>query len=270
MKKLIIDPKGGIAGDMFAASLISAGADKTLMLKAMWLAASKLGKVHIDSEITSDQSTRLIIDVDHQHSHLSGNEAKHILNSVFEDLEMDPYYREFGQKALQILIEAEKQAHRENTFLTDHHKHHHEHNHNDHHHDHHHSHDHQHQDAYLHEAQDILIDITGAAYGLQLLESETTAELTTPVSLGGGMIKFSHGEMSAPAPATKIIIQSNWIPAQLGPLDTELCTPTGASILAALNCQKIVDIPEKTSDHYGASRGGKDLPIEPLKIWLFE
>lgn len=269
MKQLYIDPSGGVAGDMFAAALISAGADKELMTKAMLLAATKLGKANIETILTHDNATRLIIEVDHHQSNLSGHKSKHLISDIFNELKMEALYREFGLRALQFLIDAEIQAHRENTFLTDHHHHSHEHDHSHEHGHGYHHHEHHSADAFLHEAQDILIDITGAAYGLQLLGAETSAILTAPISLGGGTIKFSHGEMSAPAPATKIIIQSNWIPAQLGPIDTELCTPTGACILAALNCKSISEKPSKNSMFFGSSRGGKDLPIPSLKIFLY-
>lgn len=271
---------------MFAAALISAGADAQLMLNAMHMAAAKLGKASVKSGLAHDGAVRLSIDVEHEHSHLSGHEAKHLLAAVFEELELEPQYREFGMKALQILIDAEIKAHAENQFLTDHihhhlhhdHEgpHHHEHGHHDHGHSHPHSHDdhhhhgHSHAEAYLHEAQDILIDITGAAYGLQLLNAPVTATLMSPVSLGGGKITFSHGTLDVPAPATKIVVQSNWIPAQLGPIGVELCTPTGASILAALQANRVAPLPTGALLYKGISRGGKDLPVPPLSLMLVE
>ena len=260
--QLIIDPTGGIAGDMFAAALISAGADEKLMIKAMLKAANKIGKAEIKSEITDDGSMRLRMEVEHHHGHLSGHKAYHLLEDIFDELNVEGVYREFGFKTLDVLVKAEIQAHKENTFLTDH-----IHAHHDHHHDH--GHDHHHEDADLHEAQDILIDITGAAFGLQLLNSPVNAILSHPVSWGGGHITFSHGHMPVPAPATKIIFDTYQIPGEMGPIDVELCTPTGSAILAAL--QSKVEI-GKTGESMaiGLSRGGKNLPVPPLKIELVE
>ncbi|MBR8537021.1 DUF111 family protein [Carboxylicivirga sediminis] len=260
--QLLIDATGGIAGDMFAAALISAGANEEQMLHAMRLAAEKIGKASISTSLTHDGAHRLHIDISHNHGHLSGHKAYHLLEDIFEELGITETYRQFGFKALDVLVKAEIKAHKENSFLTDHIHAHHHHHHNDT--DHHHEH---HEDAYLHEAQDILIDITGAVMGLQLLSAPTSASLLNPVSFGGGHITFSHGHLPVPAPATKIIFDTYKMPGSMGPIEKELCTPTGSALLAALDAQ--------LSAHNGApiikegtSRGGKDFPIPPLKIQL--
>jgi uncharacterized protein (DUF111 family) len=260
--KLYIDPTGGFAGDMFSAALISAGADEKSMIKAMELAASKIGKAKISVTKTRDDATRLLIEISHDHNHLSGHDAKHLLMSVFEELRIKEMYRAIGMVALQNLIDAEVKAHKEHTFLTDHH---HDHDHGYHHH----GHVHKHDEAYLHEAQDILIDITGAVYGLQLLDARRKAVLLDPVSMGGGMITFSHGTLPVPAPATKNMIDRFDIPVKEGPVDFELFTPTGAAILSAMFPElKEEKLPEKEIQT-GTSRGTKDLDIPPLKVFLY-
>ncbi len=277
---LYIDPTGGFAGDMFSAALISAGADENLMTGAMVLAASKIGEATISVTKTNDKATRLLIDIQHEHNHLSGHMAKHLLEDIFKELKIEERYRQFGMTALQNLIDAEIKAHKEHTFLTDHpHSHedgdyHHSHDH-DHNHEHHHHHDHSHvhhshekSEAYLHEAQDILIDITGAVFGLQLLKTADNVILTNPVSIGGGMITFSHGTLPVPAPATENIINKFDIPVQKGPIDFELFTPTGAAILSALKPELNSNVkPETENMRIGTSRGTKDLNIPPLKIY---
>lgn len=300
--QLLLDPTGGVAGDMFAAALISAGADEQTMLKAMLYAANCIGQSSISIQKTQDGATRLLMEMQHNHGHLAASKARILLKQLCRDLKIQGAYADFSLKVLEILIGAEKQAHAENTFLTDHHHSNHSHDHShgdqDHHHDghghaqaHHHHHDddghhlshhlshhhdnHQHdhkhhstEEAWLHEAQDVIIDIVGAAMGLQLLQSPTKAILLKPVSLGGGTIKFSHGEMGVPAPATKIIMDKFAIANGMGPLNVELCTPTGSAILAALGCALNQDIDVQNTTHYGSSRGGKDLDIPPLKLYL--
>ena len=63
--QLYIDPRGGMAGDMFAAALISAGADEKLMLVAMLLAANKIGKASVKTSLTHDGAHRLHIEIEH-------------------------------------------------------------------------------------------------------------------------------------------------------------------------------------------------------------
>ncbi len=267
--QLYIDPTGGIAGDMFSAALISAGADESKMLYALTTAGNAIGQSQITTETTHDGATRLKMHIHHNHGHLGASKARKLIHELCVELEIEEEYAEFANRALEVLIAAEKQAHEENTFLTDHHHHSHDHHDHEHHHqDHDHHHHHEHEEAWLHEAQDIIIDIIGAAYGLQLLAAPTTATLIKPVSLGGGRIKFSHGEMPVPAPATKIIMDKYEICHQMGPLNIELCTPTGSSVLAALGVKECVDVQVNGVSFVGKSRGGKDLDIPPLTIYL--
>ncbi len=87
----------------------------------------------------------------------------------------------------------------------------------------------------LHEAQDILIDIVGAAVGLKYLNVDMDSILSlSPVSFGGGVVSFSHGTLPVPPPAVMSILRNYRIPSVSGPVDIELLTPTGASILAGL------------------------------------
>ncbi len=260
---LIINPQGGMAGDMFAAALISAGADEENMLEAMIMAANKIGRSSISTNKTHDNAIRLTMTMNHNHGHLAASKARKILTELLEDLNINDSYATFAHNVLENLINAEKQAHAENTFLTDH-----QHSHDEKH-EHHHHHKHHHEEAWLHEAQDIIIDIIGAAKGLQLLNAPIQAKLSAPVSLGGGKIKFSHGEMMAPAPATKILIDKKNIPVELGPIDVELCTPTGAAILAALEANTLSkDFDISNASKKGFSRGSKDLDIPPLCVFL--
>lgn len=269
--KLYIHPEGGIAGDMFAAALIDAGADAVKVTKAMLGAAEKLGRANVRHLKTSDHCSRLFIEVEHHHGHLSSSRAMHLLEHLFEDFKIKKPYREFGVKMLNHLIIAEKEAHETHVFDMDDHPHHHGHHHHTGGEGHHHHHHNRVPEAWLHEAQDILIDVMGAVMGLQDLSAPTTAKLTCPVSWGGGSVSFSHGTLKVPAPATGVMIKNNQIPAQGGPIQTELFTPTGAAVLSALSADQTEKPPSgKKPIAEGRSRGTKDLPVEPLKILLFD
>ncbi|MCK4765430.1 MAG: DUF111 family protein [Candidatus Aminicenantes bacterium] len=295
MLKLLIDVSGGIAGDMFAAALLSVGADFELVRAAMLQAAAKLGSAQISSVETSDGSTQLKIELQSNRAHLRGSEAREILADLFDEFAVKEEYSTFGLKALEILLAAEIRAHREYNIVIEEdsaHSHHHNRQHNNAHHhkqnhdqkphhshnhdsnhDHNQKHNHNHhhgEDSFLHEAQDIVIDIIGAVLGLQDLSIEPRARLLTPVSVGGGTVKCSHGILPVPAPAAQIILDRYGIARQKGPIETELSTPTGMSILAALGVQKPVPaaLEDKKIVSTGQSRGTKVLDIPPLKIYL--
>ena len=90
---------------------------------------------------------------------------------------------------------------------------------------------------HLHEAGsiDTFVDIIGTGIALDNLELFNLKEIiTTPVSVGGGDITFSHGKMQNPAPAILEIARRNNIMIRGGPGMYETATPTGMAMLAAL------------------------------------
>ncbi len=274
MMKLLINPEGGLAGDMFAAALVSAGADFKIMQKAMLVAGERLGSAQIEIKQTADGSSQLSIALKPGKHHLGGNEARTILEELFNRFDIREKYRNLGMNILEILIKAEKTAHAEYNIVIDgeHSQSH------SHHHTHHHDQPSQHhhppgaEETFLHEAQDIVIDIIGAVTGLQLLDIEPKAELLGPVSVGGGHVHFSHGTHSIPAPATAIILKEYHIEWQKGPIDVELFTPTGAAILAALgsSLNTAIDIDTLDVVAIGKARGTKILGIPPLKLYIYK
>jgi len=272
--KLLINPEGGLAGDMFAAALVSAGADFKIMQKAMLTAGEKLGSAKIEIKQTADGSSQLSIKLKPVKHHLGGNEARTILEELFSQFDIREKYRNLGMNILEILIKAEKRAHAEyNIVIAGEHSQSHSHHHT-HHHDQHTRHHHPPgaEETFLHEAQDIVIDIIGAVTGLQQLAIEPKAELLGPVSVGGGYVHFSHGRHSIPAPATAIILREYHIEWQKGPIDVELFTPTGAAILAALgsSLNTAIDIDTLDVVSPGKARGTKILEIPPLKLYIYK
>lgn len=265
--KLLIDPEGGLAGDMFAAALVSAGADFKIMQKAMLTAGEKLGSAQIEIKQTADGSSQFFIALSPEKRHLGGNEARAILEELFSQFNIREKYRNLGLNILEILIKAEKRAHAEYNIVIG----------GEHSHSHHHNNQHTHhhhppgiEETFLHEAQDIVIDIIGAVTGLQQLDIEPGAELLYPVSVGGGHVHFSHGTHSIPAPATTIMLKEYHIQWKKGPVDMELFTPTGAAILAALGSSLNTSIDIGTLDvvSIGKARGSKILEIPPLKLYI--
>ena len=79
-------------------------------------------------------------------------------------------------------------------------------------------------------AADALVDIVGAAEGLEALGVERV--YSSPPRLGGGEVQSQHGLIPVPAPATTLLLRG--APVELGPIPLELTTPTGAALLATL------------------------------------
>jgi hypothetical protein len=78
-------------------------------------------------------------------------------------------------------------------------------------------------------ALDSIADIVGAAICLDYLKVDKV--MSSPIQLGGGMVKCAHGIMPVPAPATALIVQH--VPVKTGLVQHEATTPTGAAILVA-------------------------------------
>lgn len=271
--KLLINPEGGMAGDMFAAALVSAGADFNLIQRAMQAAGEKLGSVEIGLNQTADGSSQLAIRLESDRHHLGASEAKVILSELFAGFGIHKKYRNFGMNILDILVKAEQRAHRLFNIVIEGDKGHHSHHNHDHGHTHHHNHDHHsHEESFLHEAQDIVVDITGAVIGMQQLDIEPQAELLCPISVGGGHVFCSHGKLSIPAPATSVILEEYQMEWKRGPVEMELFTPTGAAIMAALGTRlnTSVDLGVLDIAAAGRSRGSKILDIPPFELYLYK
>ncbi len=86
--------------------------------------------------------------------------------------------------------------------------------------------------VHLHEVGgvDAIIDIVGTVIGLELLGVEEI--IASPLPLGSGFVRSTHGILPVPAPATAALLQN--VPVYSGPGPGELVTPTGAAIVTTL------------------------------------
>ena len=122
------------------------------------------------------------------------------------------------------------------------------------------------RETHLHEAgaDDAIIDILGCCY---LVEALNISELyCSPLNVGGGWVKSSHGVLPVPAPATaellkKVPVYSDWIKA-------ELVTPTGAAIVSTL-VKKFIPFPEISYEKIGCGAGSKNFPEVPNILRAF-
>ena len=93
------------------------------------------------------------------------------------------------------------------------------------------------EQVHLHEigALDSIADVVGCAaalHALGLLEPRARVVVGT-VALGSGSVESAHGALPVPVPAVLAILAGRGAPVSAGG-DGELCTPTGAALLAIL------------------------------------
>ena len=122
--------------------------------------------------------------------------------------------------------------------------------------------------SHFHEvgSADTLVDVAGSAAGLAYLEVEEI--LCSPLPMGTGMIKTSHGIYPIPAPAVVEILKD--IPVYSSGIPTEIVTPTGAAIVAAL-VTDFCPLPPMRIKAVGYGAGDRDLEIPNLlRVFLGE
>lgn len=103
---------------------------------------------------------------------------------------------------------------------------------------------------------DCLVDIVGAAAGLDLLGIGKV--VASPVNLGAGVVKFSHGVLPVPAPATAELLKGVPVFAPAEPVG-ELTTPTGAAILREF-AESFGPLPPMRIAALGGGAGGRETP----------
>ena len=113
------------------------------------------------------------------------------------------------------------------------------------------------EEVHFHEvgAVDAIIDITGAAIGIETLG--ITQLYASPLPLTSGHVKTAHGLLPVPAPATLEILRRVGAPWKACPAEGELVTPTGAAILATL---ARFETPAIAIERVGYGFGRKRLP----------
>ena len=109
-------------------------------------------------------------------------------------------------------------------------------------------------DVHFHEvgALDAVADVVGVCYALYLLRPEQI--LASPVHVGSGTVQCAHGIMPVPAPATANLLSG--VPIYGGTVRGELCTPTGAALLAHF-AQSFGPMPVMTAQAVGVGIGTK-------------
>jgi uncharacterized protein (DUF111 family) len=243
---LVIDPQlAGIAGDMFIAALVDLGANADTVIAAMEASVDYVPDCHKVSvrlhPVTRSEIGGLYLEIEIDES-FSTRPGKVLLNAVqrmTKDLNLSKMATNYAKRAIHILVESEALVHK-----------------------------HPIEKVHLHAAGsvDTVLDIIGAAIALEDLEivdPHTTEYFVLPIAVGGGTFPSGHGQLAAPGPAVMNILTKYTIAFRGGPQICEMATPTGVSLLAALNPVSVQVFPELYPLAVGYGAGTGELPGVP-------
>jgi uncharacterized protein (TIGR00299 family) protein len=201
---LLLEPFGGLAGDMLLAALLDLERPALRLEELAELARALVGEeARLGLEETRRgglRAKRLIVETPEsaRPPHRGLAELTHLV----EKAALSETVRTRTLRCLRRLAEAEAAVH--GTSI---------------------------ERVHFHEigAVDTLIDVCGAFFALERLEV-ARVQASTPY-LGGGTVRTEHGEMPVPAPATAELLRERVV--QGGP-GGERVTPTGAALLCEL------------------------------------
>ena len=104
-------------------------------------------------------------------------------------------------------------------------------------------------------AVDAMVDIVCAAVGAETLRVDEI--ICSPINVGGGTVKCTHGTFPVPAPATVELLKG--VPVYSSGIQAELVTPTGAAIVKTL-ARRFSAFPPMTIEKTGYGAGTRDFP----------
>jgi pyridinium-3,5-bisthiocarboxylic acid mononucleotide nickel chelatase len=107
-------------------------------------------------------------------------------------------------------------------------------------------------------AVDAMVDIVCAAVGAEALAVDEL--LASPLNLGSGTVRCTHGTFPVPAPATLELLKG--LPVYSSGVQAELVTPTGAAIVKTL-VGRFQPFPPMKVDRIGYGAGTRELPEQP-------
>jgi len=201
---LLIEPSGGMAGDMFLAALLDLEHEGFTLGELERLARTLVPeKLRLELATAERGGFRVRVlavetleSADPPHRHLAE------LLGMVEASPLPPAARARAERVLRRIAEAEARVHGIDV-----------------------------EEVHFHEvgAVDTLIDVCGAALALERLGIERV--LATTPYVGGGTVQCAHGELPVPAPGVAELLRG--LPQRRGP-GGERVTPTGAALLAEL------------------------------------
>lgn len=226
MKTLYLDAFAGISGDMMLGVLVDLGVPVDIFRET----ASALGLGEV--EIVAARTERKGIGAAKVHVRAPERGVVRTyahIKGLIEKSKLTAGVKERSQRVFALLAEAESRIHSRNI-----------------------------EHVHFHElsSADTLVDVVGSVRGLEYLAVEEL--LCSPLPMGTGMIKTSHGIYPVPAPAVTEILKD--VPVYSSGIPTEIVTPTGAAIVAALAADFCL-LPLMRVQAVGYGAGDRELEI---------
>ncbi len=235
---LVIDPQiAGISGDMLLCSLVDLGADKNKIIDGIkksekFLPQSTIKKIGFEKiQKHGVESLQLILEIDEEVHERKGSEIKNAIINAAKEIHFSQKANLFAESCIDTLILSESKIH----GIPE-------------------------ESVHFHEASsiDTLIDIIGITIALEDLGLFDEKIVCLPVSVGGGIVTFSHGTMSNPASAILEIFKNSKLTIKGNDANDELTTPTGACILVNLAHESVKYYPLMKVKSIGYGAGQKD------------
>ena len=235
---LVIDPQiAGVSGDMLLCSLIDLGADKNKIIHGIkqsekFFSNSSIKKIEFQKiQKHGVESLQLVLEIDESVHERKGSEIKKAIIDSSKEIRLSEKAKIFAESCIDTLISSESKIH----GISE-------------------------ESVHFHEASsiDTLIDIIGVTIALEDLDLFDEKIVCLPVSVGGGLVTFSHGTMSNPASAILEIFKNSNLIIKGNSANEELTTPTGACILKNLVKSSVEYYPSMKIDSIGYGAGQKD------------
>lgn len=234
MSYAYFDGSAGLSGDMILGALLDLGVPSSLFREKM--AELELPvKIHIQE--TKRASLRAVkVDVNVKRSKNISRKWKDI-QSLIEESPFSPSVKKNALAIFKRLFEAEAKVHGRKF-----------------------------EEAHLHEAgaDDAIIDIMGTCFLTETLKIK--ALYSSPLNLGKGWVKGSHGILPVPPPAVAELLKD--IPVYSAWAEEELVTPTGAAIVTTL-AKGFISFPEFSYKKIGCGAGRQNFPRFPNILRVF-
>jgi uncharacterized protein (TIGR00299 family) protein len=234
MKYVYFDASSGASGDMILGALLDLGVDPALFKQ-------KMAGLHLPVEIVVRRVRRggfgaVKVDVRVKgHEHIERTFAD--VERVVRRSRFSPSVKDRALAIFERLFEAEAKVHGRRF-----------------------------KEAHLHEAgaDDALVDVVGTAF---LLDELGIGDVyCSPLNVGSGWVKTSHGVLSVPPPAVAELLKN--APVYSAWVESELVTPTGAAIVSTLT-KRFTKLPELVYERIGCGAGTKEFPEIPNVLRAF-